>query len=862
MRKLEFACATAMAMLAASPAFAQEAPQQAEDAASADSGEIFVTATLRNENLQSIPIAVSAYNAEALDKSGVKDLKNLDQVSASFNANSSQTESGGTTLRVRGVGTTGNNSGLESAVGIFLDGVYLSRPGIALGDLLDVQQVELLRGPQGTLFGRNTSAGAVSIKTAKPNLNKFEGYANATYGNFDLFNAQAGFSAPIIEGVFGIRLSGAVRNRDGFLRNAAGGESNDRDRYLFRGQAYFEPSADFSLRIIADYSHSDEKCCDAVILQNTSYVANGFYAASGLPANGGVTNFGSQAFQKRRTSNNREFRDQIEQFGISGQIDWDLGGPELTYIAGYRSFKAQSSQESDFVSLNVFSTSDNTSSSTANSINSVGRIKTITNELRISGNALSDKLQYLFGGYYSDEKIREQGSLTLGPDYQAYVSAALTSLGAPGPNPALNIFAGGVSAAGNFAANRFTQNARNFSVFTNNTFNLTDQFAINVGARYSDDRKRGAFRQLAANSSACNAVLANPLSGPLAALLPLKPLAVALTCFPFSTQANLPGAGTPAVPTPFPFNQVFKDNELIYSGKLTFKPTENVNTYVSFTHGYKSGGFNLDPTAAAGGASPQFKSEKVDAYEAGIKTKFADGKVTANLALFHQDLKDFQVLEFTGVQFVTFNVPKAKSTGVELETFFRPTRNFSFNLSGTYTDARYPKNCASGLPLTVAFQTVRTLCGAQLTNAPKFVGIAGFDFTRDVGSNLEFGLNGSLRLESKRRTSTQDVLVLAAGSASPDPKSVPGGTAPNPFDIQSGNAKVNLRAGIGSQDGRWRVEVFGDNIFDVQTRNVTFNVPLRGVGSLPGPASGAAAVARGAFLQDPRTYGVTVRTKF
>ncbi|MBL0001204.1 MAG: hypothetical protein IPO97_09500, partial [Sphingomonadales bacterium] len=138
-------------------------------------------------------------------------------------------------------------------------------------------------------------------------------------------------------------------------------------------------------------------------------MANGFYAASGLPANGGVTNFGSQAFQKRRTSNNREFRDQIEQFGISGQIDWDLGGPELTYIAGYRSFKAQSSQESDFVSLNVFSTSDNTSSSTANSINSVGRIKTITNELRISGNALSDKLQYLFGGYYSDEKICEQG---------------------------------------------------------------------------------------------------------------------------------------------------------------------------------------------------------------------------------------------------------------------------------------------------------------------------------------------------------------------------------------------------------------------------------------------------------------------
>ena len=865
MRKLELFDATVLALLIANPAYAQTAAPAADDAASADAdaGEIFVTATLRNENLQNIPIAVSAYSAETLDRSGVKDLKNLDQVSASFNVNSSQTESGGTTLRVRGVGTTGNNSGLESAVGIFLDGVYLSRPGIELGDLLDVQQVELLRGPQGTLFGRNTSAGAVSIRTAKPNLNEFEGFANATYGNFDLFNTQAGFSAPVIKGVLGVRLSGAYRNADGFVRNAVGGESNDKDRYLIRGQAYFEPSADFSVRIIADYSNSDEKCCDAVIVRDSSYVAGGLFAANGLPANGGVSISGPTAIKKRRTSNNREFRDKIEQYGVSGQIDWDLGGPQLTYIVGYRNFKAESSQESDFVSLNVFSTSDNTSASTANSLHSVGRIKTFTNELRIAGDTLGDKLHYLVGGYYSDEKIREQGSLTLGTDYQAYISTALSSLGAPGPNPAQNIFASGVSAAGNFASNRFTQNARNYSIFTNNTFDITDQFAVNFGARYSDDRKRGTFRQLAANSPACTAVLANPLSGPLAALAPLKPLAVALTCFPFSTQANYPGAGTPALPTPFPFNQVFKDNELIYTGKLTFKPTENINTYASFTHGYKSGGFNLDPTAAAGGASPQFKSEKVDAYEVGLKSKLFGNLLTANLAIFQQDLKDFQVLEFTGVQFVIFNVPKAKSTGAELETVFRPSKNLSINTGLTYTDARYPKNCASGLPLTVAFQTVRTLCGAQLTNAPKFVGIAGFDYNKEIGNNLEISLNGSVRYETKRRTSTQDVLVLAAGSGSPDPKSVPGGTVPNPFDIQKGNAKVNLRAGVGPQNGLWRIEIFGNNVFDVQTRNVTFNVPLRGVGSLPGPfAAGGAAVARGAFLQEPRTYGVTVRTKF
>ena len=161
------AAAIAAALAVSAPALAQDTapPQEASE----DTSEIIVTATLRNENLQDVPIAVTAFSGESLEKAGVRDVKNFESVAASFNTNSTQSESGGTTLRVRGVGTTGNNTGLESAVGIFLDGVYLSRPGVALGDLLDVQQVELLRGPQGTLFGRNTSAGAVSIKTAKPN---------------------------------------------------------------------------------------------------------------------------------------------------------------------------------------------------------------------------------------------------------------------------------------------------------------------------------------------------------------------------------------------------------------------------------------------------------------------------------------------------------------------------------------------------------------------------------------------------------------------------------------------------------------------------------------------------------------------
>ncbi len=853
MTKFELRRATALALLVANPAFAQT-PPPADDTAAAEPEEIFVTATLRTENLQAVPIAVTAFNAASLDKAGVRDIRALDQVSASFNLNSSQTESGGTTLRVRGVGTTGNNTGLESAVGIFLDGVYLSRPGIALGDLLDVTQVELLRGPQGTLFGRNTSAGALNVKTAKPNLNNFDGFANATYGNFDLFNVQGGLSAPIVEGVLGLRLSGAYRNQDGFQKSTTGATSNDRNRYIVRGQLYFEPSADLNIRLIADYQRSNEKCCDAVILQESSLVAAGAYAAYGLPANGGAPATSLSAFNSR-TTNAEQFRDRIRQYGMSAEINLSLGNADLVSITGFRNSRSSSQQESDFVGLKVFSTGKG---STANpgTTDSFTKIKTFSQELRITGDAFDEKFQYLVGAYYSDERIRERATLTLGPDYQAYISANLfpfigTALAPFGPNPAL-VFAQGVSAAGNFANNADKQNGRNFSVFTNNTIKLSDALAFNFGLRYSDDRKRGVGFQIAANSPACAAVLdpLNPFFQAGSSTAPLFPLVAGLTCFPFSTQQNLPGAGTPANPiAPAPFDKVYKDDQLIYTGKLTFKPAENINTYLSYTRGYKAGGFNLDPSAAAGGADPRFKPEIVRAYEAGIKTKLLDNALTANLAIFHQDLKNFQVLEFTGVQFQTFNVGKAKSTGAELELNARLSRSLSSNFAYTYTDARYPKNCGAGSTSTV----VLSLCGNQLTNAPKHVVIAGFDYEHDLGNTLSFALNGSIRLESDRRTSTQAVLVNGPTVL----------TTKNPFDIQDGNAKINLRAGIGSQDGRWRVEVFGNNITDETTRNVTFNVPLRGGAFIPGAlGTNGGGIARGAFLQEPRTYGVTVRTKF
>lgn len=808
--------------------------------------EIIVTATLRSENLQDVPIAVSAFNDAALNRQGVTDLKSLDRVSSSFKVETGPTESGSTTMRVRGVGTTGNNAGLESSVGIFVDGVYLSRPGIALGELLDIDQIEVLRGPQGTLFGRNTSAGALQIKTKKPSLNGFEGFANATYGNYDLLNLQAGVSGPISETV-GFRLSGAWRDRDGYVRNASGGESYDRNRYIVRGQLLFEPNSDISLRVIADYSRSDEKCCDAVIIRESSYV-NGPYAANGLPANGGVPYSGVSALNSLRSSNDAEFRDQISQWGISAELKWDLGESELTSITGYRRSKAVPTTEPDFVNLKVFSLSDRGSTATAKTGRDNTEIKTFTQELRLAG-SLGDKFDFLIGGYYADELIRETKSATLGADFQPYMSAVFSSVGVPVPNSLFNVFTGGVSAQGAYAINDFSQDGRNWSLFTNNTFHITERLHFNFGLRYSDDHKNGIYDQRDARNDAC---LAANNVGPLlpANLQPLVPAAIGLSCF-FNVTPVGSWAGAPRE-----YDRVFKDNELIYTAKIAAELSDNVNAYASFSHGYKAGGFNLDMTAAVGGADPSFKSEKVDAYEFGLKTKLLDRKLTANLAVFHQDLSDFQVLEFTGVQFTTFNVGKAKSTGFELELAAQIDRNFSANAALSYTDARYPSDCAGGSTAP----SVLLLCGQSLTNAPKWVVITGFDWRKDIGSNIFFALNGSVRLESDRRTSTQALQPVAAGTGTEGPGL---SLIRAPFDIQDGNVKANLRATIGGQDDGWAIDFWGSNIFNVQTVGVAANTPLRGIPTLPGPFNaGGIGLSRVAFPQEPRTYGVTLRTKF
>ena len=335
-------CAGAIAF----PAFAQDVPQGDD----AEDQPIVVTATLRVMDVQDIPLAVTAVSPAQLERQGVTDIKSLASISPSFNIQSSQTETQGTSIKIRGVGTTGNNTGLESSVGVFIDGVYQSRPGVALGDLVDLERLEILRGPQGTLFGRNTSAGALSVTTKRPSLSKVEGFANASYGNYNFMNVQAGVSVPLVNDVAGVRVSGTWRKRDGYLKTPTGVESNNRDRYMLRGQLYLEPSSDLSIRLIADYAKTDEQCCNAVIVRETELAP--FAAFHGL-ASDGVDQSGPSALQNLSV-NGGPYLNGSKQWGMSGELKWDLGGAKITYIGSYRKFDSNSSTVGGFTSNNTY----------------------------------------------------------------------------------------------------------------------------------------------------------------------------------------------------------------------------------------------------------------------------------------------------------------------------------------------------------------------------------------------------------------------------------------------------------------------------------------------------------------------------
>ena len=383
----------ALGALAGSLAFPQAAlfaQEQTTDPQSAvsdmedqldDGSVIVVTAQGRTQELTDVPVAVNVVSGEELRNSGAADIREMSQVAPSLLVSSTGNEANGS-ARIRGIGTVGDNPGLESSVAVFVDGVYRSRSGNAMAELGPLDRVEILRGPQGTLGGRNSSAGLINIYTAPPEF-EFSGYGAFTYGNYDAIKVEAGINAPLGDTV-AARIDGVYFERDGFYNDVVNDvRINDRDRYLVRGQLLFEPTSDLSIRLVGDYSNKDEACCAATFVQPsfaplarlsddlppTSADAKFDYPGSLTPALTSTANpiipvllaLGQDPRALNQSTFNRDiyvtpgrsYQGETEDYGISGEVNWDFGNVTMTSITGYRDYSNFQGSDTDYTQVDI-----------------------------------------------------------------------------------------------------------------------------------------------------------------------------------------------------------------------------------------------------------------------------------------------------------------------------------------------------------------------------------------------------------------------------------------------------------------------------------------------------------------------------
>ena len=427
--RLSAAC---LALSVPSLTFAQEAPQ-ADDTAEE---EIVVTAQGRSQLLSDVPVAISAVNAETLQNSGANDIRQLNQVAPSLLVSSTGSEANGS-ARIRGIGTVGDNPGLESSVPVFIDGVYRSRSGIGLNELGEIDRVEVQRGPQGTLGGRNSSAGLISIYSKKPSFT-FGVNGELTYGNYDFMRAATSITGPLSDQV-AFRVDGVYVKRDGFYRDDQNGHDvNNRNRYFLRGQLLLQPTDALSVRLIADYTSRNEECCAATYVDGS---VNPFIGDLNNPSTTGVASTATSnniinvlrdlgqplaAFNQGYGRNisvsaNRVFSGETKDYGFSGQIDYDFGGATLTSITAYRQYRSGQASDTDYGEVDILYR--------APGDDAYRQFHTFTQELRLQGEAFGGKLDWLVGGFFANEKLTVRDNLRFGNQYGRFATCRIISGG-------------------------------------------------------------------------------------------------------------------------------------------------------------------------------------------------------------------------------------------------------------------------------------------------------------------------------------------------------------------------------------------------------------------------------------------------
>ncbi|MEJ2409656.1 MAG: TonB-dependent receptor [Novosphingobium sp.] len=849
--------------------------------------EIIVTATKREQTLQDVPVAVTVTTGRTIEEAQIRDLKDLQSVVPSLRVNQLQS-SANTNFYIRGFGNGANNAGIEPSVGLFIDGVYRSRSASMIADFPDVERIEVLRGPQSTLFGKNASAGVISIVTKKPQFS-FGGNAEATYGNYNAVTVKGMVTGPVSDMV-AFSLAGGMNKRDGIVRDLATGErTNDRDRWFARGQLLFDNQDGLEVRLIGDYGKINENCCAVVNLRQALPTAAIF-------ALGGAVTQPSQRYANV-TYNNFESSNDIRNWGLSGQIDYDLGSTKLTSITAYRRTDALTNQDSDFSSADLLERNWQDL-----------RIKTFTQELRANFD-LGDRLHGLLGAYYFNEKIDQNNAVLWGGDARRYADLLVQSmtggannighlnsgdlelvLGSLEGNPAK--YVGQFFVPGTGLTEAYSVKNEAWSVFGQLDFEVAPGLTVTGGLNYTHDKKRYATNTTSDDTFAAvdlvadgqTAIYQQGLAAQVGSLLGLGRSATAAEIGGFAsanpTAFGLVQAGVqsyaaanatnPAVnsllalkPLQYfpPFMNVpnaveggkLSDGHVSYTARVAWNMTPAINLYAAFATGYKAASINLSrdsrPTPAdlvelraQGLAVTNLTSgsryadpENSTVYEAGIKGNW--GVVSANVAVFKQIIKNFQSNIFTGSGFFLANAGKQSAFGIEFEGSAKPVDPLTLTLSMTYLDAKYD---------TFALSAFGDLSGTRPAGATPLSVTFGAEYAQPLGNGDRIILRGDYHYEMPFKLVeglpglvTYDgtghiANVSAALAAAREFKQ----------DINDVNASLTYAMANGIE-----LSVWGRNLLNDRTILQIFDSPAQ-----PGSISG--------YPNQPRTYGVAARYRF
>ncbi|PKP99167.1 MAG: TonB-dependent receptor [Alphaproteobacteria bacterium HGW-Alphaproteobacteria-15] len=850
--------AAAFALAAPGVAFAQDETPETE--APESSNVIIVTASKREQTLQETPISVSVTSGETLENAQIRDVLDLQTVTPSLRVSQLQNASS-TTFIIRGFGNGDNNFGIEPSVGVFIDGVFRSRSAASLSDLNMVQRIEVLNGPQSTLFGKNASAGVISVITKEPQY-EFGGQFEASYGNYDAVVLKGEITGPISENI-AFSLDGSYNRRDGFAEIVNLGEDiSDRDRWSARGQLLIEPTADLKIRAIADYSKIDEACC-TVSTQVAGPTAGAIFAV------GGVLDTDFFSFN---TFLNRVPINEVENYGGSVQVDWNVGSLSLTSITAYRELDNFVDQDVDFTSADV-----------VNEIRDQA-VETFTQELRIASD-FDGPLNFLLGGFYFDESVTQSSGLTTGVNSRAFFDL-LAGGGVPGTlsfvESQLGLPQNSIFSPGPLTAEQFSMDNEAWSVFGTVDLEPVDGLVFTAGFNYTDDKKNFAFAQQSFDElSNINLVDAFIVGGIAQAtqtppnLIGAAEIAAFQTANPaaFAQIAGLaidPATNPLLGLTPLQFQPPFlalpnavepgrtNDDKFTYLLRTSYQVSNEVNVYASYSTGFKASSVNLSrdsrpvfgdfipgpgrstilapssPIRDAGlavanlGTGSRFAGpEKAEVYEIGAKAQW-DG-IGVNLAIFDQSIKGFQSFLFTGTGFQLNNAGKQSVQGVEFDATIRPADALVLTFAATYLDPQFDSFLESpvgdltgqrpgGIP-SLSLATSATYTHEFGTSGTKLM--TRVDYSHESNTAINNGLptfNGPISTRTENRIFQREVNLV--------------------------NASMILQLNNGLEVGAWARNLLDDKYI------ITVFDGVAQAGTVSG------------YPNQPRTYGGLVRFKF